>query len=155
MMPMPIPDSGLDRRALKQLALSNTRFYKRGFSLDLTSDPARWDELLRRLGEGSWIFLARELCREYRRLQGKDFLFSEQCVAWELKYHITAYLWALGYRWPRHLSTWMLPKKSLIRHCRVVDISTSDARDLRQRLIFGYKKSVRKQYKGTRSDPFA
>lgn len=152
---MPTSDAGLDRRELKHLALENTRFTGSGFSLDLGEDPSRWDALLRRLGEESYDLLARELCREYRRLRGREFLFSESCVAWELKYHITAYLWARGYSWRRHITTWLLPRRLLIRHCRSVDISAADARNPAQRLMFGYQKGVRKQYRGTRYDPFA
>ena len=152
---MQTPELALERRALKKLALANTRFSKRGFALDLSTDPAQWDALLRSVGDESWALLAKELCREYRRLQGREFLFSEQCVARELAYHIKAYLWAMGCRWRRHISTWLFSRKSLSRHCRVVDISTSDARDLRQRVMFGYKKGVRKQYRGTKLDPFA
>ena len=138
----------LDRSALSELeslALAGLRTEPDGFSLDLTAAPARWDAVIRTLGrETAYSRLAALLCEEFRRRSGRDFLFSDACVAFELGYHIDAYLWTQGYPgYPRHITTRLFTKAALDRHCSTVDISEKDLHNLKQRVVFGYKNGLR------------
>ena len=133
-------------RELETLALAGLKTEADGFSLDLSAAPERWDGLIRRLGrEAAYAGLARLLCAEFRRQNSRDFLFSDECVAFELGYHIDAYLWAKGFRgYPRHPTTLIFPRSALDRHCRSVEISEKDLHNPAQRLVFRYRKGLRK-----------
>lgn len=144
------------KKALAEMLLENTVFYETGFSVDLKTDPDRWDALVSAVGvREACAFMAEALCRRYRTLYGREFLFSARCVDFELRYHLTAYLWAMGYPgYSRHITTYLFSREKLIRHCREIDISTGDISSLRQRVMFGYKKGVRPVYRSTSADPF-
>ena len=133
-------------RELKELALAGLTTENDCFSLDLTSAPERWDAVIRRLGrEEAYARLAELLCGEFRRINGREFLFSDDCVAYELGYHIDAYLWSRGFRgYPRHVTTLLFSRASHDRHCRSVEIDEKDLHDFRQRLIFRYRRGLRK-----------
>ena len=117
-----------------------------GIALDLSKDPARWDRVIRDLGrKQAYAHIGKSLCREYRRQNGRDFLFTEECVAYEIGWHINAYLWTQGFKgYPRHVLTYAFSKEALDRHCRTVEVDEKDLHDLRQRLVFHYKKGLRK-----------
>lgn len=144
------------RSALCALLDRDTRFFPEGFSVDLTRAPADWDRCLSGLGlRQAYRIMSAHLCRRYREQFGKDFLFGEGCVAYELRYHVNAYLWARGFPgYLRHVSTWLFSREDLIGHCREVDISVEDVASLRQRLMFRYRDGVRGCYRGTEADPF-
>ena len=115
-------------------------------ALDLTGDPARWDRIIRELGrKQAYAHLAACLCRAFLLRNGRPFLFSDQCVAYELGYHINAYLSTLGYKgYPRHITTYAFSKASLARHCRTVEIEEKDLHSFKQRVVFRYKRGLRK-----------
>ena len=148
----------MDEKKAELLLLlrDSTAFYEAGFSVDLKKAPARWHALVKALGaRESCALMAADLCERYRQLYGRDFLFSEKCVAFELWYHLAAYLWAAGFPdHRRHISTYLFSRKKLMLHCQEIDISTDDAASLRQRVMFGYRKGVRPVYRSTGSDPF-
>ena len=65
-------------------------------------------------------------------------------------------MWAKGYPgYRRNVTTLAFDKEKLIRHCRIVNISTADVNSWRQRTVFRYKKGIRDCYRGTSADPFA
>ena len=144
------------KNELLALLYDSTSFYETGFSVDLKRKPDRWHALVSAIGAGrSCALMAEALCSRYRELFGRDFLFSERCVAFELRYHLAAYLWAMGYPGHRrHVTTFLFSREKLIGHCQEIDISADDAASLRQRLMFGYKRSVRPVYRSTPADPF-
>ena len=117
-----------------------------GVALDLSKDPERWDRLIRILGrKRAYARIAEGLCREFRQQNGRELIFTEACVAYELGWHINAYLWTQGFRgYPRHLLTYAFSRDALDRHCRTVEIDEKDLQNFRQRTVFHYKRGLRK-----------
>jgi hypothetical protein len=146
-------DTALELRAL---CLRSTQISETGFAVDLRTETALWHRLVSALGRRSAYRLAAEtLCRAYRERYGRDFLFSESCLAFEIAYHADAYFWTQGCgNHGRHLTTLLFSRDKLARHCEVIDISTSDTAIFKQRLMFGYAAGVRALYRGTEADPF-
>ena len=143
-------------KELLSLLFENTAFFETGFSVDLKAAPERWHAVVSALGiRDACVRMAEALCRRYQALYGREFLFSVPCVAFELRYHLAAYLWAMGYPgYGRHITTFLFSREKLILHCQEIDISTEDAASLRQRAMFGYRKGVRPVYRSTPADPF-
>lgn len=141
---------------LPQLLERCTTFFPEGFSVDLSAEPEAWNTFFHAQGlRHACAQMAALLCARYRDKYGEEYLFSESCVSWELRYHAAAYMAASGYRgYARHISTLLLPRQKLILHCKEIDISTEDVKSLRQRLMFGYRRGVRTCYRGTGKDPF-
>ncbi|MBR5094901.1 MAG: hypothetical protein IK095_07390 [Oscillospiraceae bacterium] len=144
------------RAALYALLDAHTSFSETGFSVDIAASTDRWDACIRALGAAvTYDEMARYLCERSRELYGREFLFSDRCVANEIAYHMNAYLCVRrypGYR--RHLTTYIFAKGYLIEHCKEIDISTDDVKSWRQRTMFGYRRGIREIYKGTADDPF-
>ena len=117
-----------------------------GVALDLTQDPAGWDSQMRALGQKqACAEIAGLLCRAFREANGRDLIFTEDCVAYELSWHISAFLWTQGFRgYHRPVAALPFSRASLARHCGTVEVDEKDVRDLRQRLVFHYKKGLRK-----------
>lgn len=132
-------------RRLEELAKKNASIGSDSLALDLSKAPERWDQAIRALGrKPAYEALARYLCREFRLKNGREFLFTEECVAYELGYHINAYLNVLGYRgYPRHVTTYAFSKAALDRHCRSVEIDEKDLNNFKQRVVFRYKRGLR------------
>ena len=143
-------------KELAELLAENTVYSETGFSIDLKTAPGRWYRCVSALGlRESCGFMAETLCGEYQARYGREFLFSVPCVAWEIRYHLAAYLWAMGYPGcRRNITTYLFSRKRLILHCQEIDISTDDTASRRQRVMFGYKKGVRPVYRNTGADPF-
>ena len=141
---------------LDALLDASTDWLPEGFSVRLEPDFRAWDACFRGLGlRQACARMAQRLCAGYRARFGRDFLFSDDCVAYELRYHIAAYMAARGLRgYRRHVTTLLFTRARLIARCREIDISTQDAASLRQRLIFGYRRGVRACFRGTQADPF-
>ena len=131
---------------LAALAEANTTYGEGELSLDLTRATEDWDLVVRSLGrKETYRRLAELVCAGYRAERGEDFPFTEACVAFELGYHIDAYLWSQGFKGShRHVTTMLFTRQALDRHCRSVDISVKDLNNLRQRTMFRYKKGLRK-----------
>ena len=117
-----------------------------GLSLDLSGDPAAWDRVIRELGrKQAYARMAEALCEAFRRQNGRELIFTEACVAYELGWHINAYLWTQGFRgYPRHILTRLFSRTALDRHCRSVEIDEKDLHNPRQRLVFHYKRGLRR-----------
>lgn len=142
--------------ALQALLLPNVRVLPEGFALDLTTDPAAWSALLKTLGgRRACRAMAETLCHAYASAFGAAFLFSEGCVAYELRYHLNAYLWTQGLRHLRPLSTLPFSRARLVRSCGSVEIDTNDVYRWSQRLIFRYFFGIRRAYRRTERDPYA
>ena len=133
-----------------------TAVRRTGFSIDLTVLTERWNRYIKAIGvKRAYKLMAAYLCDKYKAVYGREFLFSERCVAYEIEYHVDAYMWAQRFRgYYRNITTWLFKRKDLILHCKEVDISTEDVDNLKQRLMFGYKKGIRECYKNTPDDPF-
>ena len=141
---------------LRSLLDRSTVMTPEGFSVDLSARAKQWDRCLKAVGvRRACGLMAERLCRRYKTEYGREYLFGERCVSREMAYHVNAYMWAK--RFPgyyRNITTLLFTRKSLIKHCKEVDISTDDVNKLKQKLMFRYKKGVRKCYKGTPADPF-
>lgn len=131
---------------LQTLASQNLTVKPDEISLDLRKEPAQWDAAIRTLGrKKSYTMLADLVCQAYQKQTGQEFLFTESCVAYELGYHINAYLRTQGFRgYPRHITTLFFSRKSLARHCQTVEIEKKSLQDIRQRLVFHYRKGLRR-----------
>ena len=146
----------MEEQALNGLLARALTVTREGFALDFSAEPEAWDRYLKaRDRDAAYQALAEALCGRYEARFGEPFLFTEACVAWEVRYHAEAYFHALGYPGYRpHLSTWLFDRDSLIRHTRSVEIDVGDAHDPRQALMFGYRSGVRDCWRGTDRDPF-
>ncbi|MBQ3481848.1 MAG: hypothetical protein IJH48_05865 [Oscillospiraceae bacterium] len=153
---MKILSSLFARAALGRLVKRNSRMTWQGFAIDLRGETKRWDRAIRTLGAArAYRLMSAALCKAYRRRYGRDFLFTERCVAKEIAYHANAYFWTQGYAgYMRHLTTLLFDRRALEKHCGVVDVFTYDTGDARQRLMFGYVRGVRRRYRNTAADPF-
>ena len=127
-----------------------------GFSVDIDSEHASWDECIKSIGiHRAYRLMADRLCELYLDRYGEEFLFSNDCVAYEIEYHTDAYMTMMGYTgYVRNVTTFLFSRESLIEHCRVIDISVKDVDNFRQRTMFGYRRGIRDCYRGTERDPF-
>ena len=142
---------------LNVLLERHTRITADGFSVDIGSDHEAWDECIKSLGvHKAYRIMADRLCEIYSERYGEEFLFSNECVAYELEYHVDAYMTMQGYSgYTRNITTMLFGREELIEHCKEVDISVRDVDNKKQRLMFGYRRGIRDCYKGTDKDPFA
>ena len=115
----------------------------------------QWDAAIRAVGRrNAYLQMAQTLNSLYRKEYGRDFLYTEKCMAFEIAYHADAYLSVTVGGYPRHLSTLLFTKQALISHCEEINISVDDVRSLRQRLMFRYRFGLRPCYRRTKYDPF-
>lgn len=147
------------KTALEELLLlmqAHTRYVPAGFSIDLGHDTENWDRAIRAIGvSNACREMAVYACDGYEQYAGHPFLFSDECVAYEIKYHLDAFMVVRGFSgYRRNMAALVLPRALINSRCREIDISANDARDLKQRFIFHYKKGIRSCYKNTDADPF-
>lgn len=135
-----------DTAALDALAAKFLSVREDGIALDLSKCPEAWDAAIRPLGrKTAYARLADFVCAAYREQTGRDFFFTQACVAGELGYHLDAYLRVRGFPgYPLHPTTLLLSKQAVEAHCKTVEIDRKDLDDFRQRLIFRYRKGLRK-----------
>lgn len=144
-----------DVSLLLELADRHTVFTETGFTVDIGSETELWSRTLLRLGESAWSRMGAHLCARYQTGQGRPFLFSDECVAYELRYHALACLWAMGIPgWRPPVTARLFPKPVLVWRCREIDIYTDDTKSLAQRIIFRYRRGIREEYRNTPEDPF-
>ena len=144
------------KEALDALLLPCTKVLPEGFRIDLSKDPAAWNDAVHRYGgQALCRGCARWFVAAYRETFGEEFLFSVPCMTFELKYHLDAYLWTQGLRTLRHVTTLAIPKRRLERACRSVEIDTGDVYRWGQRLMFRYFFGVLPRYRCTDRDPYA
>ena len=141
---------------LTRLMQAHTRYVPAGFSIDLGHDTRQWDLAIRTLGvKEACRHMAEQACAGYEQYRGVPFLFSDECVAYEIKYHLDAFMVSQGFAgYHRNLAAMLLPRPLIASRCREIDISAGDARDLKQRYVFHYKKGIRACHRGTENDPF-
>jgi len=127
-----------------------------GFAVDIEADFREWDRCAKALGiHRCYKQMSRWLAERYAEKYSKPFLFTEECMAYEIEYHFDAYMWTQGLRgYTRNVTTLLFNRAALISHCRIINISTTDAHDIRQKTMFAYRKGVRKCYRGTEEDPY-
>ena len=113
--------------------------------------------------ELTYQFLALSIDARIQEKMGRHFLFSDDCMADEIKWHVEKYYVAkeipIDYNVPvtdlnlgtsiLFISTWYIKK-----HCDVVNISESDVYDFKQANTFHYADGIRECYYGTIADPF-
>ncbi len=145
-----------DRRELRSLLTDCVKMSEVGFAIDLESQQERWNSFLKKTGlHAGYRLMADGLSEVYRERYGRPYLFTENCMAYEIEYHADAFFWARGYRgYRRNITSFLFSREKLISHCRVIDISTDDTASRRQRLMFRYRRGVRPEYRNTPMDPF-
>ena len=140
---------------LEELTEGCTEIREDGFSIRLDERAGDWDAAIRTAGRRSaYRRMAQQLCRLYRERFHRDFLFTEKCMAFEIRFHADAFFAVTVGGYPRHPSTLLFSRASLISHCKEIDISEKDVESLKQRLMFGYRRGVRPCYRRTERDPF-
>ncbi|MBQ6117572.1 MAG: hypothetical protein IJL08_09685 [Oscillospiraceae bacterium] len=127
-----------------------------GFAIDLASAAAEWNAWMTSVGvRKACAIMSDQLCERYRQLYGREFLFSNNCVAYEIEYHVDGFMYAQGFKgYRRNVTTLLFSRKKLIAHCRVIDISTDDVNSWKQKTMFSYRPGVRQIYRNTDKDPF-
>lgn len=145
------------RYLLDSLVAQHTIYSEQGFSVHLEKNTEKWDLAISSIGpRKAFLLMAEQLCKAYYDKYEKHFLFRESCVAFELGYHINAYLSMMGcHGYHRHITTLLFTKEQLIEHCQSVEISTDDVHNFRQRVMFRYRSGVRPCYRRTADDPYA
>ena len=91
----------------------------------------------------------------------RPFLFSDNCVSYEIKEHALGYWYSIG--WISKLTfvtTAMYAYKGFNKDkvkasCEKIDIAEQDATKARDRTMFGYFTGIRDCYKYTAADPYA
>ena len=146
-----------ERRKLRTLLDTYTTMDEFGFSIDIDSEDDAWNNCIISIGvQESYDYMSDYLRQKYNDTYGKEFLFSNKCVSYEIEYHVDAYMCMKGYNgYHRNITTYLYSKDSLIEHCKSVDISTKDVKNFKQRIMFGYYSGIRDCYKYTADDPYA
>ena len=141
---------------LLALADKYTEFTDEGFSINIKDETEKWNFFLKKGGiKAGYKALAKHICERYKEKYGKEFLFSDKCVAYEIEYHVDAYMCAMGYSgYIRNITSFLFTKDQLKSHCEVVDIYTYDWNNFRQKTMFRYRAGIRKCYRGTDADPY-
>ena len=108
--------------------------------------------------------VAIEACAKFKSSVGRDIIFTEKCVAYEIQEHIEAYLWSTGERaLPNLISIgFMVIKRSCDPnnvYLATVDINIHEAdatTDILQAVMFNYYHGIREEYQYlTGFDPYA
>ena len=145
-----------EERRARALLLRCTEVLPEGFAIDLSVSPDEWNEASKALGSKRLTRLcAAVLERAYEAKFHEPFLFSASCMAFELRYHLNAYLWAKGLRRSRHVTTLLFDRTLIERKCRSVEIDRNDVYRWSQRLMFRYFFGVRAGYRRSARDPYA
>ena len=140
---------------LDALTEKYTDVAENGFSIHLDAERELWDAAIRAVGRrNAYRQMAEQLCRMYRDRFGRDFLFTERCMAFEIQFHADAYLSVTVGGYPRHIGTLPFSRGALISHCCSIEIDVDDVRSLRQRMMFRYRFGLRPCYRKTKYDPF-
>ena len=103
--------------------------------------------------------------RAATRVSKREFLFTDDCVAGEIEWHVLGYWWSkrkAGISVPSTLWAWALlqgrtdtaRRSAVASHCKTIDIAEQDAAKVRDRTVFGYFGGIRDRYKYTISDPY-
>ena len=145
------------KEELRSLLDEYTSISETGFTIDIGTAAAEWDRCIKQLGVNkAYAYMSEYLCDQYYETYGEEFLFSESCVAYEIEYHIDAYMCVKGYDgYVRNMTTYFMSKQYIIDHCKTIDISTNDARNPKQGLMFNYYYGIRRCYVNTKKDPFS
>ena len=128
-----------------------------GFTINLEDETEEWNSCIKEIGvQQAYDYMSDYLCQKYEATYEKEFLFSNECVSYEIEYHVDAYMCMKGYSgYSRNITTFIFRKESLVGHCKVINISTNDTDDFKQAVMFGYMNGIRSQYRGTDKDPYA
>ncbi len=141
---------------LLSLLNDNTTIDEKGFTINIETAIDEWDSCIKALGtHKAYDAMAGYLCGKYKEIYDKEFLFSESCVAYEIEYHVDAFMWVnkkKGYT--RNVTTFLYSQEELYEHCKKINISTNDLFDFKQKNMFGYKNGIRECYIGTEMDPY-
>lgn len=140
---------------VEELTVRCTELPEDGFIVHLDACRDAWDAAIRETGRRSaYRRMAAKLSEMYRERYGREFLFSERCMAFEIRYHADAYFAVTVGGYPRHLTTFLFSRAMIEEHCREINISVYDLRSRRQRLMFRYRFGIRPCYRKTPLDPY-
>jgi RHS repeat-associated protein len=144
------------REDLDNLILKYATIRKDGFQIDIATDTDAWDSAIKAYGiQQSYDYISNQLCNQYSSKYVESFLFSNDCVSYEIEYHVDAYMCVTGHDgYNRNITTYAYSNDSLKLHCCSIDISTNDVFDVKQSTIFGYMNGIRVEYQYTSKDPF-
>ena len=133
-----------------------TEIRKDGFAIHIEDEPVEWDHTIKVIGiREAYRKMAKYICDAYEKKFGEPYLLNEKCIAYEIEFHVDAFMTMQKLRgYSRHVGTLLYTKSQLLKHCGVIDISTKDLSVLKQRVMFRYRKGIRDIYKGTERDPF-
>lgn len=150
------PLSKTEQADVATLVRSCTEILPEGFRIELNETAERWAALSRTIGSRRLCAFAAELlAKAYLDAFKEPFLFSERCMAFEIRYHVNAYLWTRGLGRTRHVSTLLLRRARIERTCHSIEIDKTDVYRLSQRIAFGYFFGIRPAYRRGPSDPYA
>lgn len=145
-----------EQRRVKALLLRSTEVLPEGFRIDLKSEVNEWSALSRALGSARLCALCAEALEQaYEQTFSEPFLFSAPCMAYELRYHLNAYLWTQKLRRTRPVSTLILKRNKIAQKCYSVEIDRTDVYRWSQRLLFRYFFGIRKGWLRSPRDPYA
>ena len=148
--------SKTERDEASELLFSCTEVLPEGFRIELSETAERWAALSRAIGARRLCaFLAEALFEAYRKTFGKPFLFSARCMAFEIRYHLNAYLWARGLGRRRHVSTLLIGRARIERACHSIEIDRTDVYRWSQRIAFRYFFGICAEYRKGPDDPYA
>ncbi|MBQ0065244.1 MAG: hypothetical protein KBT48_05725 [Firmicutes bacterium] len=141
---------------LRELIEKNTDFTNDGFSIHFEKDTNTWHWIIQSMGtKYAYSIMADILCELFKEKYGVEFIFHEKCVAYEIAYHVNCYMDVKGYKgYTRPLSSYLLLQQTILDRCNIVDIYQADVKSFRQRVIFRYRKGIRKSLVGSERDPF-
>ena len=144
------------KKQLESLLECYTTFSESGFSINLDDVAPLWNARIQEIGtQEAYDYMSNYLCSKYYELYGEEFLFSNECVSYEIEYHIDAYMCMQEYSgYSRNITTYVFSKTYLIAHCKTVDIYVTDVDNRKQSTMFGYKNGIRECYKETDKNPF-
>lgn len=150
------PLSKTERNDAAALLFSCAEVLPEGFRIELSETADRWAVVSRAIGSRRLCsFAADALSGAYRETFGEPFLFSEHCMAFEIRYHLNAYLWTKGLRSGRHVSTLILRRARIEHTCHSIEIDKTDVYRLSQRIAFRCFFGIRPELRRGPADPYA
>ena len=145
-------------RALRGVSVGQT-----SISVDFTSNPELYHTNSGRNYQKNISYAVAELaCRKYLTKYGEEFLFSDECVGYEIYLHLEAYTNSIGLSSRSNIlvtgysikNFFVNDNNTLYDHVHIADISIYDAYDPLQEMAFCYSYGIRPCYKYTSRDPF-
>ena len=142
---------------LKAQTRRNTRTNRNGFQVNIAAFEDTMEAAIKLLGLAKVSeIIGLTALEQYKRQQGREFLFSDGCVIYEVDWHIRGYRAAQGTGDPgeKRLLQNFYSNANLIDRCGRIDIFSTDADRASQEFVFNYINGIRDCYYNTASDPY-